>query len=51
MIGNFHGPGGRFGIKLLVLNLFPSFSKMNKKIMKVNSIGKEKNWSSMIVEN
>lgn len=40
--GSFHGPGGRFKIEWLVLDLFHSLTTMKVKSKNVNSIGKEK---------
>ena len=47
MIGSFHGPGGSFGFKLLVLYVFTTFRNMKTRTKKVRRTGKEGAWSSM----
>lgn len=47
MIGSFHGPGGSFGFKLLVLYVFTTFRNMKTRTKKVRRTGKEGALSSM----
>ena len=47
IIGSFPGPGGRFKFEWLVFDLFHTLTTMKVKSKKVNSVEKEKAWSSM----
>ena len=47
MIGSFHGPGGSFGFKLLVLYVFTTFRNTKTRTKKVRRTGKEGALSSM----
>lgn len=50
MMGSFHGPGGSFGIELLVLYPLHIFNNMKIKRKKAEMIEKdpEENWNSMV---